>query len=331
MTAMSRHLQSAPSLQDSGEEVLVIGKAYRLLLSAKADRLKRSHGTILISGETGTGKSLAARYLYEKSDVYKSAFRVISLNEIPESLFESQLFGHRKGAFTGADQDFDGKIKSGDRGTVVLEDIPTLPLHLQTKLLRVIENREFERIGDLEVTRVDIRIIATTNTPLAELVQKGVFRRDLFYRLAVIEIKIPALRERPEDLEPLVLHYLQKIATSQGKRLTQLDPEALRLLRSYPWPGNVRELIGEIEYVISLADPDLEILSPGDLSERIQANNPILPVEGDSLDQVVRRTEREKIVQALVRNGAHRGKAARDLGISRRTLYNKMIDLGIRF
>ncbi len=328
---MSRHLQSAPSLQEIGEDILVIGQAYKLLLGSKADRLKRSHGTILISGETGTGKSLAARYLYERSDVYKSAFRVISLNEIPESLFESQLFGHRKGAFTGADQDFEGKIKSGDRGTIVLEDIPTLPLNLQTKLLRVIENKEFERIGDLEATCVDIRIIATTNAPLAELVQKGAFRRDLFYRLAVIEIKIPALRERPEDLEPLAIHYLQKIAAGQGKRLLALDPEALRLLRAYPWPGNVRELIGEIEYVISLADPDQEILLPGDLSDRIKTNNPELPLEVDNLAQVVRRTEREKIVQALVRNGAHRGRTARDLGISRRTLYNKMIDLGISF
>jgi transcriptional regulator with PAS, ATPase and Fis domain len=329
MTA-SRHLQSAPSLQEV-EEVLTIGKAYRLLLSSKADRLKRSYGTILISGETGTGKSLAARYLFEKSDVYKTIFRVISLNEIPESLFESQLFGHRKGAFTGADQDFEGKIKSGDRGTIVLEDIPTLPLNLQTKLLRVIENREFERIGDLEATRVDIRIIATANVPLEELVQKGVFRRDLFYRLAVIEIKIPALRERLEDLEPLILHYLQKIAASQGKRISQFDPEAFKLLRAYPWPGNVRELIGEIEHAISLADPDQEILFPGDLSERIQANNPALPLEADSLAQVVRRTERERIVRALVRNSAHRGRAARDLGISRRTLYNKMVDLGIDF
>jgi transcriptional regulator with PAS, ATPase and Fis domain len=253
------------------------------------------------------------------------------LNEIPESLFESQLFGHRRGAFTGADRDFEGKLKSADGGTIVLEDIAALPLHLQTKLLRVLEDREFERIGDLEPTRVDIRVISTTNEPLAGLVQKGAFRRDLFYRLAVIEIHIPALRERPEDLEPLALHYLREISAGQRKKLLRLGPEVLELLRFYPWPGNVRELIGEIEHAVSMADPNADTLTVADFSERIRDNDLSLPLETGSLDQRMRSLQRESILQALVRNRGHRGRTATALGFSRRTLYNKMSDLGITF
>jgi len=329
---MSLQLQPAPSAaKDRGDSVSV-GQTYKSLLDAKAERLRKSQGTILLSGETGTGKSLAARYLFERSESYKSTFRVISLNEIPEALFESQLFGYRKGAFTGADRDFEGKLKAADRGTIVLEDIATLPLHLQTKLLRVIENKEFECIGDLEPTRINIRIIATTNTSLAELVQQGEFRRDLFYRLAVIEIHIPSLRDRLDDLEPLALFYLREIATTQGKELSGIDPTALDLLRSYPWPGNVRELIGEIEHAVSMADPVQEVLRTTDLSDRIRVNHPALPLEEDGhLTHARRRAEREKIVQALIRHRGHRGRTAADLGISRRTLYNKMTELEIDF
>jgi len=330
MSTRPLHIQPTSESGIARDLPLVVGDNLLALLDTKARKLSRSSSTILISGETGTGKSLAARYLFGKAENYTRSLRTISLNEIPEALFESQLFGHRKGAFTGADRDFEGKIASADRGTIVLEDIATLPLHLQTKLLRLIENKEFERVGDLDASHVDIRFIATTNVSLEKLVQEDRFRRDLFYRLRVIEISLPPLRARLEDLDSLASYYIKKFSHDQRKPITALAPDAITTLRVYPWPGNVRELIAEIECAVSMADPLQHVLLLSDFSERIRANDPTFPIEVNDLAQAHRRTDRELIMQALARSNGNRVRAALELGISRRTLYNKLKELGLR-
>lgn len=295
-----------------------------------ADRIKNSPSTILISGETGTGKSMLARYLYEQSNVYKKGLKVISLSEIPESLFESQLFGHKKGAFTGANEDFQGKIKSAQGGTLLLEDIACLPLYLQTKILRIVQDKEFEQIGSTDTVKVDIRVIATTNADLRERIRQGQFREDLFFRLCVIERELQPLRKRPDDIEVLVPYFLDKITREQGKRFVAVSDAAMQRLKHHTWPGNVRQLESEMESAISMADPRKEILDLADFSPRIRMEKTEWLVREDSLAQKMKKVERENIIEALIRNNGNKVKTAADLGISRRTLYNKMDEYKIK-
>lgn len=308
---------------------LIGSKHFLNEINAIVERIKHSKSTILLAGETGVGKTLAAKYLFFHSSGYKAHLRIISLSEIPADLFEDQLFGHKKGSFTGAIRDFEGKLKATDGGTVILEDIACLPLHLQAKMLRVIEEREFERIGEAEPLSVDIRIIATTNSPLERLVKENRFRKDLFYRLNVLPIELLPLRNRLEDIEPLTRHFLRIVNKDQNKKISQISDEALRAMMNYNWPGNVRELRSVIEHVVSMSGLDTEVIQLDDLPSKIRFQQGEIDLAPETLNEEVKSLERKKIIEALIRNNGHKGRTAEELGISRRTLYYKMEELNI--
>jgi len=308
---------------------LIGSKHFLSEIKAIVDKIKHSKSTILITGETGVGKTLVAKYLFFHSSVYKAHLRTISVGEIPADLFEDQLFGHRKGSFTGAIKDFEGKLKATDGGTVILEDIACLPLHLQAKMLRVIEEREFERIGETKPLSVDIRIIATTNSPLERLVKENRFRKDLFFRLNVLPLELLPLRNRLEDIEPLAGHFLGIVSCDQKKQISQISDEASRAMMNYNWPGNVRELRSVIEHVVSMADSNTKVIQPKDLPPKIRFQQNGIDLSPETLDEEVKSLERERIIEALIRNNGHKGRTAEDLGISRRTLYYKMEELKI--
>jgi transcriptional regulator with PAS, ATPase and Fis domain len=308
---------------------LVGSKHFLNEIHAIVEKIKHSKSTILLTGETGVGKTLIAKYLFFHSSGYKAHLRIISLSEIPGDLFEDQLFGHKKGSFTGAFKDFEGKLKATDGGTVILEDIACLPLHLQAKLLRLIEEREFERIGETESLSVDIRIIATTNSPLERLVKENRFRKDLFFRLNVLPIELLPLRNRLEDIEPLTRHFLRIVNSDQEKNVSQISEEALRAMMNYNWPGNVRELRSVIEHVVSMSSLNTKVIQPHDLPSKIRFQQNEIDLAPENLNQEVKSLERKKIIEALIRNNGHKGKTALELGISRRTLYYKMEELKI--
>ncbi len=228
-----------------------------------ADKIATSKATVLIEGESGTGKEVLARYIHAKS---KRAGRFVAVNcaAIPETLLESELFGYEKGAFTGAVSSKEGKFELANRGTLLLDEIGDMPLSLQAKLLRVIQEQEVERLGAKASKKIDVRIIATTNRNLSKMVEEGTFREDLYYRLRVIPIKIPPLRERKEDILPLAYYFLKKFAKIYGKGELKLTPEAEEELLNYTWPGNVRELENVIERAVILCD-DKRILDKDDL------------------------------------------------------------------
>jgi transcriptional regulator with PAS, ATPase and Fis domain len=308
---------------------LIGSKHFLNEIQAIVEKIKHSKSTILLTGETGVGKTLIAKYLFFHSSGYKAHLRIISLSEIPEDLFEDQLFGHRKGSFTGAFKDFEGKLKATDGGTVILEDVACLPLHLQAKILRVIEEREFERIGETEPVSVDIRIIATTNSPLESLVKEHRFRKDLFFRLNVLPIELLPLRNRLEDIEPLTRHFLRIVNSDQEKNVSQISKDALKALMNYSWPGNVRELRSVIEQAISLSGLNTNVIQPDDLPFKVRYLQHEIDLVPENLSQEMKSLERNKIIEALIRNNGHKGKTALELGISRRTLYYKMEELKI--
>ena len=308
---------------------LIGSKHFLNEINSIIEKIKHSKSTILLTGETGVGKTLVAKYLFFHSSGYKAHLRTISLSEIPGNLFEDQLFGHRKGSFTGAIKDFEGKLKATDGGTVILEDIACLPLHLQAKILRVIEEREFERIGETKPLTVDIRIIATTNSPLEKLVKENKFRKDLFYRLNVLPIELLPLRNRLEDIEPLTRHFLRIVNSDQNKEISQISDEALREMMNYNWPGNVRELRSVMEHVVSMSGLDKKVIQPDDLPSKIRFRQNEIDLAPETLNEEVKSLERKKIIEALIRNNGHKGRTAEDLGISRRTLYYKMEELKI--
>jgi len=219
-------------------------------------RAAASKATVLVRGESGTGKELVARALHEQSERAGGPFVAVSCAALSETLLESELFGHEKNAFTGAATERKGRFEMAQGGTLFLDEIGDVPLPVQVKLLRVLQQREFERVGGARTLKVDARVIAATNADLEKLITEGKFREDLYYRLHVIQIALPALRERAEDLPLLAGGFLQKFNAENGTRLTTFAPDALQCLLAYPWPGNVRELENAIERCVVLADPD---------------------------------------------------------------------------
>jgi len=279
--------------------------------------------SVLILGETGTGKELVARAIHYNSPRRNSPFVILNCAAIPDELLESELFGHVKGAFTGAIRDKAGKFEAADTGTIFLDEIGELKGGLQAKLLRVLQDQEFDKVGGTKPIKVDTRIVSATNKDLEAEAREGQFREDLYYRLNVVSIKLPPLRERREDVPLLTNHFLKK--HSPKKTPKKLAPETLDLLMKYDWPGNVRELENVIERAIVLGK-DKEIL-PGDLPQKIQnleKHRKVVvldvPDTGVALDEV----EKELILTALKRTGGNQTRAARFLGISRSALLYRM-------
>lgn len=289
--------------------------------------------TVLITGETGTGKEMVARAIHQSSLRRQEKFVAINCGAIPESLLEAELFGHVRGAFTGAVQSRHGRIEQADKGTLFLDEIGTMPASLQMKLLRVLQEREFERIGDPRTVKVDVRIIAATNADLGRMVKDGTFREDLFYRLNVVAVQLPPLRERSEDIPLLVARFLEKLQPSDGRDPVVVSQDAMRRLMAYDWPGNVRQLENVIERGLALGGGrrriDVDDLPPDMRDEAAPA--PVtarLTESGVDLPALVQDFERQLIDQALARTEGNRGAAARLLGLKRTTLVEKLRRLG---
>lgn len=288
--------------------------------------------TILITGETGTGKEVVARAIHQSSPRRPHRFVAINCSAIPETLLEAELFGHVKGAFTGAVGLRQGRIEQADRGTLFLDEVGTMSMPLQMRLLRVLQEREFERIGDAKTIKIDTRVVAATNSDLAKMVKDGTFREDLYYRLNVIAVQLPPLRDRKEDVALLVRHFVEKFATAGLRTAPQpvvVSQDAMRRLMAYSWPGNVRQLENCVERAIALLGTRWSI-EVSDLPPEIQAAQvPVVPAvdfpeDGVDLPDLIGQIERDLIQRALVRSGGNKAAAAELLRLKRTTLVEKL-------
>jgi len=290
----------------------------------KIDLVGKSSVTVLIRGESGTGKEVVARAIHAASERRDRPMLAVNCAALSENLLESELFGHEKGAFTGADKLRRGRFELADGGTLLLDEISEIAPGLQAKLLRVLQESCFERVGSSTTQMVDVRVVATTNRDLEKEVDAGRFRQDLFYRLNVVPIEIPALRERPEDVAELVRHFLHKIARRDQSAFKHVEPEAMRLLERYPWPGNVRELQNIVERAVILeADPGViraETIAPW---LRMPTQSTVAAAQ-DLAGKPLADIEKQVIISTLERFKGHRVKTATSLGIGLRTLGMKL-------
>jgi DNA-binding NtrC family response regulator len=288
-----------------------------------------TNSTVLITGETGTGKEVAARAIHHNSPRRAHRFVALNCSAIPETLLEAELFGHVRGAFTGAVGNRQGRLEQAHTGTLFLDEVGTMSAALQMKLLRVLQEREFERIGDTHSTKVDVRVIGATNSDLARLVADGQFREDLYYRLNVIPVQIPPLRDRKEDIPLLVQHFLDKFRAAAGPPVT-VSQDAMRKLMAYRWPGNIRQLENAIERAVAFTAGRPQIDSsdlPAEVQEAAEhaLGVPVaLPDEGLDLEDYIARIERELIERSLERTGGNKGQAAKLLNVKRTTLVEKI-------
>lgn len=313
-------------------------------LYAVLERVADTPTTVLVSGESGTGKELVARALHENSSRRDKPFIKVNCAAIPRDLMESELFGYERGAFTGAVGSKPGRFELASGGTLFLDEIGTIPIEMQVKLLRALQEHEFERVGGIKTIRVDVRLVAATNSDLKKEIAAGAFREDLYYRLNVVSIRLPPLRERREDVALLVAHFIEKFNARLKKNVSGLDAEAEQTLLSYPWPGNIRELENLVERAVLFCDRDR--ISVADLPPEVKhgdGHHPSTPSEppaaldeslADGLKERVKaamsRLERELILKALDQTHNNVTHAARLLKISRKGLQLKMKELGLR-
>jgi DNA-binding NtrC family response regulator len=293
------------------------------------DRIADTKATVLVTGESGTGKSLLARAIHRRSGRREQPFVEVACGAMPETLLESELFGHAAGAFTGAIGDRVGKFSQADKGTIFLDEISTSSPGLQVKLLRVLQEFEFEPVGSTKTQRVDTRVILATNEDLAQAVQDGRFRQDLYYRVNVINIELPPLRERLTDIPLLAQHFLARTAEEAGRKSTDFREDALTALQRYTWPGNVRELQNVVERAVLLSrGPEIGL---EDLPLHLAAGQPasVQPTAGKALKDAMEAPERAIILEVLELNNWNRNATADALGINRTTLYKKMKRLGL--
>jgi DNA-binding NtrC family response regulator len=295
------------------------------------ETVARSSSTILITGETGTGKEVVARAIHHNSARRGHRFVALNCSAIPETLLEAELFGHVRGAFTGAVGARQGRFEQAHKGTLFLDEVGTMSTALQMKLLRALQEREFERVGDSETIKVDVRVIAATNSELSKMVAEGTFREDLYYRLHVIPVQLPPLRDRRDDIPLLVKHFLEKFAPATPMQVAQ---GAMRALMAYQWPGNVRQLENAIERSVALSAGRREIAVtdlPVEVQEEPETASPPFvefPEDGLDLPAYLATIERDLIQRSLERTGGNRNKAAELLRIKRTTLVEKLKRLG---
>jgi formate hydrogenlyase transcriptional activator len=317
------------------EEIVGKSEALRNVLK-QVETVAPTESTVLIYGETGTGKELIARAIHNLSPRRNNAFVKLNCASIPTGLLESELFGHERGAFTGAIAQRIGRFELASRGTIFLDEIGEVPLELQPKLLRVLQEREFERLGSSRTLRSDARLIAATNRDLSKMVEEQTFRADLFYRLNVIPIHVPALRERPEDVPLLVQHFAELYSRRMNKAIQTIPSETMRAMVQYDWPGNVRELQNVIERAVILSSGGILKVSPGDLKSRsLNAGAPVQgrqKAAGSSKRTDAAPPDRAQVMQALQATGGRVGGAdgaAARLGMKRTTLIAHMKRLDI--
>jgi DNA-binding NtrC family response regulator len=287
-----------------------------------------SRATVLIQGESGTGKELVARALHRLGPRAKNPFIAVHCAALSETLLESELFGHEKGAFTNAMEQRKGRFELADSGSLFLDEIGEIDSATQVKILRVLEERSFERVGGGQSVEVDVRLIAATNKNLKEMVSEGTFREDLFFRLNVVQLQLPPLRERTGDIPLLVGHFVKELSEENNKAIAGVTQDAMQALSAYAWPGNVRELRNLVERMVVLCRGDRLTLRdvPADIKNRDGASGAAVLTANISMEDA----EKQLIVSALKRNNNNRTKAAEDLGISRRTLHRKLNEYGLR-
>ncbi|MCF6323003.1 MAG: sigma-54 dependent transcriptional regulator [Gammaproteobacteria bacterium] len=298
-------------------------------------KLARSQAPVHISGESGTGKELAARLIHEQGARADKDFIPVNCGAIPEALVESEFFGHIKGSFTGATTNKDGLFQAADGGTLFLDEVADLPLHMQVKLLRAIQEKAVRPVGAHQETRVDVRILSATHKDLSQLVREGQFRQDLFYRINVIELHMPALRERTEDIPPLIDHILKKLALDNGASTPAIDTDALSSLQQYHFPGNVRELENILERAMTLCEKetirveDLQLVHNSPLEQAAPPATAPQVTDNQSLDPLLGNIEKKTIVKALEQSKYNKTAAAKMLGISFGALRYRMKKLGL--
>jgi DNA-binding NtrC family response regulator len=325
--SMVKNSQALRQLAVGSARVFLGDSAAATQIAGVIPRLAASDALVLLLGETGAGKSFVARLIHESSARSREPLRIINCAAIPETLVEAELFGHERGAFSGASSARAGAFEAAGRGTLLLDEIAELPPTSQAKLLRVLEERRFERIGSNRIIPLEARVLAATNRDLQAMVQEGAFRRDLFFRISVVTVRLPALRDRGDDVVLLARHILRDLAASAGRRVSDFSPAALDVIRAYPWPGNVRELRNAIEHAIVLGEgPSIE---PSDFPPGLEAPVPVCPTPvapGAGPDLPTRLDELEwlAIDAALAKTGGNRTRAAALLGIDRVTLYHKL-------
>ncbi|MBW2452855.1 MAG: sigma-54-dependent Fis family transcriptional regulator [Deltaproteobacteria bacterium] len=297
---------------------------------SRMEKILQTDSTVLILGESGTGKELVARAIHFNGTRKDKPFITINCGAIPADLLESELFGHVRGSFTGAIADKPGKFELANLGTIFLDEIGTMPMHLQMKLLRVLQEQELERVGSTRKMKLDVRVISATNANLENLVERGLFREDLYYRLNVIPIQLPPLRDRREDIALLAKHFLRKTCQDMRRPAMNLSPQALRALEGYNWPGNVREMENVIERAVALSDGD--VIDCADLPPKIGGAQldvdsvpvPQIPDDGLDLSATIEEIERALIDRALLMSKGVKAKAANLLRINRTTLVEKI-------
>lgn len=326
--------ETATNIQQSSERTLLGESPPMQKLRGMIEKLSRSQASIYISGESGSGKELAARLIHERSARHEQPFIPVNCGAIPENLMESEFFGYKKGAFTGAEANHDGFFQAANGGTLFLDEVADLPLAMQVKLLRVIQERRVRKVGDTQENNIDVRIISATHKKLEECVENGIFRQDLYYRLNVIELDMPALRDMRSDIPVIANAIIKKLCQAAERPMSVLDKEALTLLTRHDFPGNVRELENVLERTLALC-PDDSIgktelqLTPFQIAQvnNVSTNSPIdpgLPLQ-DYLDQL----EKESILNALQNSRYNRTVAAKLLGITVRSMRYRMERLGI--
>ena len=300
-------------------------------VARQVERIKDSESTVLVTGESGTGKELIARAIHRVSRRSESEFVPFNCSAVPSELIESMLFGHRKGTFTGAHADHVGLIRSAENGTLFLDEIGDLPLSLQPKLLRFLQEGEVHTLGERAPRTVNVRVIAATHKDLERLVKEGMFREDLYYRIATLSVHVPPLRERPEDITTLISHFISHYARKNDRSISGITWEAIQILESYSWPGNIRELAGEIERLVLYAEQD-GFIRPEHISQRIAPSVLTTSKDGEAehLDYLLENYERRVITETLKRHDCNVARASEALGLgSRQTLYKKLKRLAI--
>lgn len=327
ITVLHRELNDSYNLDKVLTNSPKVEELYKMI-----DKVAQSNASVLITGESGTGKELIANTIHYNSPRRKGPFIKINCSALPEGLLESELFGHEKGAFTGAAMRRAGRFEQADKGTLFLDEIGEISSKLQVKLLRVLQEREFERVGGNETIKVDIRVIAATNRNLEEMVKEGQFRQDLYYRMNVVGINAIPLRERKEDIRLLADHFLQKFSNENGREILSFDGEAITALEEYGWPGNVRELANVIERTVIMSTGSVIFREdlPDSLRETSMAvENAKSNFLGHTLKEMIKEEECKLIKRALLSNQGNKMKTAKELGISRRALIYKTQEYGI--
>lgn len=308
----------------------IIGSSAALArVTAKAEKIRRADCTVLITGETGTGKELLARAVHLGSDRAKMPFVAVNCAAMAKELLDSELFGHVQGAFTTAVRSREGRFQAADGGTIFLDEVGEMPYELQSKLLRVLQFKEFSCVGESRVRQVDVRIVAATNADLKQMVKDGTFRQDLYYRLNVIELRLPALRERPEDIVDLAHHFVDKASEHYGREVPVLSEGAVSALLRHSWPGNIRELENAMEHAVlmcagaEITADDLPSIDGLDEDELVDFVRPLTD-DGIDLAGTLRKIESRYIKQALEQTSGNKNQAASLLGLNRTTLVEKL-------